>query len=222
MPSIYALKPRFQRLLRPLVGALARAGATANQVTVAAVALSAAGGAAIALAPAARWPLLALPAVLLTRMGMNAVDGMLAREHGQASRLGAVLNELGDVVADSLLYLPLALVPGIDPRWLVAAVVAALWAEVAGVVAVEIGAARRYDGPMGKSDRAAAFGLLALLLGLGVPAGRWVDLALAAVVVLALATVANRVRRALAEGAAAAAAAAAEAASPADPRRAAR
>lgn len=202
MPSVYDLKPRFQRLLRPLGGALARAGVTANQVTVAAVALSAAGGAVIALAPGERWPLLALPAVLFVRMALNAVDGMLAREHGQASRLGAVLNELGDVVADSLLYLPLALVPGIDPRWLVAAVVAALWAEMAGIVAVEIGAARRYDGPMGKSDRAAVFGLLALVLGLGVPAGRWVDVVLAAVVILALLTVANRVRRALAEAAA--------------------
>jgi CDP-diacylglycerol--glycerol-3-phosphate 3-phosphatidyltransferase len=42
-------------------------------------------------------------------MALNAIDGMLAREHGQASRLGAVLNELGDVVADAGLYLPLAL-----------------------------------------------------------------------------------------------------------------
>lgn len=198
MPSVYDLKPRFQRLLRPLVGALARAGVTANQVTVAAVALSAAGGAAIALAPGARWPLLALPAVLLVRMALNAVDGMLAREHGQASRLGAVLNELGDVVADSLLYLPLALVPGIDPRWLVAVVVVALWTEVAGVVAVQIGAARRYDGPLGKSDRAAALGLLALLLGLEVPGGRWVQGYLAALVGLGVLTVVQRCRRALA------------------------
>jgi CDP-diacylglycerol--glycerol-3-phosphate 3-phosphatidyltransferase len=124
------------------------------------------------------------------------------------------LNELGDVVADSLLYLPLALVPGVHAGWLVAAVVASLWTEMAGVVAIQVGASRRYDGPMGKSDRAAAFGLLALLLGVGVPAGRWVDVALAAVAVLALVTVVHRVRRALAEGAGASATA--------DPRRAAR
>ena len=198
MPSVYALKPAFQRRLRPLVGALARAGATANQVTLAAVAHSAAGGAAIALAPAARWPLLALPAVLLARMALNAIDGMLAREHGQASRLGAILNELGDVVADSLLYLPLALVPGVHPGWLVAAVVTSLWTEVAGVVAVQIGAARRYDGPFGKSDRAAAFGLLGLLLGFGARPGRWLDAVLAVLVLLALVTVVQRARRALA------------------------
>ena len=34
--SIYELKPRFQGLLRPMTGALARSGVTANQVTIAA------------------------------------------------------------------------------------------------------------------------------------------------------------------------------------------
>ena len=34
--TLYALKPRFQGLLRPLVARLAAAGVTANQVTVAA------------------------------------------------------------------------------------------------------------------------------------------------------------------------------------------
>jgi CDP-diacylglycerol--glycerol-3-phosphate 3-phosphatidyltransferase len=74
------------------------------------------------------------------------------------------------------------------------------------VVAVQIGAARRYDGPLGKSDRAAVFGLLGLLLGLGARTGWWLDALLAALVLLALATVINRARRALAEAPAAAAA----------------
>ena len=55
-----------------------------------------------------------LPVILLVRMGLNAVDGMLAREFGQKSRLGAVLNEVGDVLSDAALYLPLALVPQIS------------------------------------------------------------------------------------------------------------
>ena len=37
MPTIYDLKPAFQRLLAPLVHGLARAGVTANAVTVAAL-----------------------------------------------------------------------------------------------------------------------------------------------------------------------------------------
>lgn len=199
MASIYDLKPRFQALLRPLTRWLAGAGVTANQVTVFAALLSAAAGLVLCLRPAAGWPLLLIPGVLFARMALNAIDGMLAREHGQKSRLGAVLNELGDVVADAALYLPLAAVPGVSPPLVVAIVLLAVIAEMAGVVGVQIGASRRYDGPMGKSDRAFAFGLLALLLGLGVAPGRWTTAFLAVVALLAALTIINRSRRALAE-----------------------
>ncbi len=199
MATTYDLKPRFQALLRPVCGALARAGVTANQVTVAAALLSAAGGAAILWLPEARWPLLALPVVLFLRMALNAIDGMLAREHDMKSRLGAVLNELGDVVADAMLYLPLAAVPGV-PGWLVAGLVmAGILVEMTGVVGIQIGASRRYDGPVGKSDRAFIFGLLAFLLGIGIGAGVWVDILLALGLALSGITVINRARKALAE-----------------------
>ena len=199
MATIYDLKPGFQALLRPVCGALARAGVTANQVTVAAALLSAAGGAAILWLPEARWPLLALPVVLFLRMALNAIDGMLAREHDMKSRLGAVLNELGDVVADAMLYLPLAAVPGV-PGWLVAGLVmAGILVEMTGVVGIQICPSRRYDGPVGKSDRAFIFGLLAFLLGIGIGAGVWVDILLALALVLSGITVVNRARKALAE-----------------------
>lgn len=200
MPSVYQLKPAFQALLRPLVGGLVRLGLTANQVTVAALLMSLAVGAAIFLRPAAGWPLLLLPAALLARMALNAIDGMMAREHGQRSRLGAILNELGDVLSDAALYLPLARVPGFEPVLVAPLVVLAVASETAGVLALAVGAERRYDGPMGKSDRAFVFGLLGLLLGLGVAPGRWLDLVLAAVLLLLLVTIVNRARRALAAG----------------------
>src|SRR5438067_422929 len=107
MPSIYSLKPRFQNLLRPLVRALAGMGITANQVTLFACILSVAIGALLAYAGSRRL-LLILPAFLFLRMALNAVDGMLAREFGQKSDLGAYLNELTDVISDSFLYLPYA------------------------------------------------------------------------------------------------------------------
>jgi len=199
MPSVYDLKPAFQGLLRPLCRALARAGVTANQVTVAAALMSMAAGGLIAWRPAARWPLLLLPAVLLLRMALNALDGMLAREHAMKSALGGILNELGDVVSDAALYLPLGLVPGVAPALVVAAVVLAALTEMTGVVAVQIGASRRYDGPMGKSDRAVVFGAAGLALGLGVPAARFMNVLLALLVALLAATVVRRARGALAE-----------------------
>jgi CDP-diacylglycerol--glycerol-3-phosphate 3-phosphatidyltransferase len=201
MASIYQLKPAFQGLLRPLVRALARAGVTANQVTLAAVALAFAVGAAIAACPDRR-VLLLLPATLFVRMAMNAIDGMLAREHGQASRLGAILNELGDVVADAAMYLPLALRTEFPAAAVVVLVVLAVVVEMTGVIGVQIGASRRYDGPFGKSDRAFVVGASGLLLGLGVPSGLWLDGVLWLCVLLSAATVANRARRALAEVAA--------------------
>ena len=199
MPSVYDLKPAFQRLLRPLCGSLARAGVTANQVTVAAALLSLAAGGLVAWRPAARWPLLLIPGVLLVRMALNAIDGMLAREHGQKSALGGILNELGDVVSDAGLYLPLALVPGITPWLVVILVLLAGLTEMTGLAAVQIGASRRYDGPMGKSDRAVALGALCLALGLGAPAGSWTNVLLTLLDVALVLTVINRSRQALRE-----------------------
>ena len=204
MASIYQLKPGFQRLLRPLASGLVRAGATPNQVTVAALLLSAAVGAAIAARPEERWPLLLLPAALFARMALNALDGMMAREHGLASPLGALLNELSDVASDALLYLPLARVAPFPPAAVVLVVLLAALGELAGVAAVGIGASRRYDGPMGKSDRAFVLGALGLLLGLGVGGEAWVPWVVWIVAALGALTVANRVRGALRERAAAA------------------
>jgi CDP-diacylglycerol--glycerol-3-phosphate 3-phosphatidyltransferase len=201
MASLYDLKPGFQSLLRPWAAKLAEGGITANQMTLAAATLSILAGGLIALWPEAGWPLLLLPPVLFLRMALNALDGMLARDHGQASRLGALLNELGDLVSDAALYLPLALVPGMPAGLMVVAVTLGLIAETAGVLALTIGAARRYDGPLGKSDRAVAFGGVALLLGLGVPPGGWLDAVLWAAVMLGALTVANRARKALKAGA---------------------
>jgi CDP-diacylglycerol--glycerol-3-phosphate 3-phosphatidyltransferase len=200
MVSIYDLKPKFQALLRPLTRRLAHWGVTANMVTIAAALLSLAAGAAVACWPDQDWPLLLLPGILFVRMALNAIDGMLAREHDMKTRLGAALNELGDVVSDAALYLPLALVRGVRPALLVVLVVLAVIGEMTGVVAVQIGSSRRYDGPLGKSDRAFALGALALLLGCGVPRGPWVDIVLGVLIALAALTVVQRARRALKEG----------------------
>lgn len=199
MASVYDLKPAFQGLLRPLTRALFRAGVTANMVTVAAAVLSVAVGAFLAASRGSRAALLLVPATLFLRMALNAIDGMLAREHAQKSKLGALLNELGDVVSDSALYLPFALVPGFDPGLVVGIVVLAGLTELTGVLGLTIGATRRYDGPMGKSDRAFVFGLVALLLALGLRPGPWLLAVQAAIFVLLLLTVANRARRALRE-----------------------
>ena len=198
MMTLYALKPRFQNTLRPVARGLHGRGVSANQVTVAALLLAVATAGAMGLwpTPAMLW---LLPPVLLLRMALNALDGMLAREFQQPTPLGAVLNELGDVLADAVLYLPLALFPGVSAVLVAALVWLALLSEFCGVAAVQIGARRRYDGPMGKSDRALLLGGIAVALGCGAPAGFWLTALLFAANGLLILTCYNRVRAALRE-----------------------
>jgi CDP-diacylglycerol--glycerol-3-phosphate 3-phosphatidyltransferase len=194
------LKGRFQQLLRPTVRMVAAVGISANQVTIATCVLSAALGVWLALKIANPRLLLLLPPFFVIRMALNAMDGMLAREFGQKSNLGAYLNELADVISDAFLYLPLAYVPGFDPLWIGAIIVLSGVSELAGVVATMTGASRRYDGPMGKSDRALAFGAAALWLGMGGHFAPWASSAFQkAIVLLLLLTIVNRVRKGLAE-----------------------
>jgi len=199
MLTIYQLKSRFQNLLRPLCDRLASAGVTANQVTIAAVLLSVVTGACMALWPKASWPFLLLPLVLLVRMGLNALDGMLAREHGQQSKLGAILNEMGDVVSDACLYLPFAMVSFVSPMIVVLFILLAIIGEMMGIVSIQIGASRRYDGPMGKSDRAALFGLAGILIVIGVTSPLVYMILFGAGAALAALTIINRARAALNE-----------------------
>jgi CDP-diacylglycerol---glycerol-3-phosphate 3-phosphatidyltransferase len=197
--SLYALKPRFQALLRPLVGRLAAAGVTANQVTIAAVVGSVAVGAAMLWYAEHRAIFLLLPAWLLLRMALNAIDGMLAREFGQKSRLGACLNEIGDVVADAVLYAPFAAVPPFGPIGIGLVIFLAALSELSGVLGPMIGAGRRYDGPLGKSDRALVFGALACWIAISDRLPDWIGWLIPLISLLLIVTVVNRVRAGLRE-----------------------
>jgi CDP-diacylglycerol--glycerol-3-phosphate 3-phosphatidyltransferase len=161
--------------------------------------LSAAAGIAICLYPEKSTVLLVLPIVLFIRMALNAIDGMMARELDMKTNLGAFLNELGDVASDTMLYLPLALVYGFRPDLVVLVVLLAALTEMTGVLAQALGGERRYEGPMGKSDRAFVFGALGLTLGLGVSPAHWLTPLMVVVLILLVATVLNRAIRGLRE-----------------------
>ena len=164
MLSLYALKPGFQALLRPIVRTLAQVDVTANAVTLGSLVMCACYGALLAMT-SSKVVLLFLPAVLLLRMALNAIDGMLAREHAKASILGARLNEFGDVLSDICLYLPFMTL--VTPAELVLLVVlTGLVVEFAGILSCAHGGERNYQGPFGKSDRAAFFAAIAVTLSL--------------------------------------------------------
>lgn len=197
--SIYALKPSFQALLRPLTHALAQSGVTANQVTITTGAVSIALGAwLIAMLPDTRWFVL-LPLWMFARMALNAIDGMLARELGQQSRLGSYVNELSDVLSDIALYLPFALLPPFSALWTGIVILLAMLAEYAGALGPLAGASRRQDGPMGKSDRAVVFGALGLCAGVVSPLPQWLSVVMPILAVALVMTIINRVRGGLRE-----------------------
>jgi CDP-diacylglycerol--glycerol-3-phosphate 3-phosphatidyltransferase len=137
-----------------------------------------------------------IPIWMFIRMALNAIDGMLAREFNQKSSLGAYLNELCDVASDTALYIVFVLTA--DARVVITVVILSIISEYAGVMSPLVGAKRRYDGPMGKSDRAFVFGALGIMAALGLMMNI-IDYLLWAVAILLIFTIFNRVKEGIRE-----------------------
>ena len=161
--SIYDLKPKFQNLLRPPVIKLEQRGVTANQVTLTACTISVILGLILTALSGYHWLFILIPIWLFVRMALNAIDGMLAREFNQKSRLGGYLNEITDVLSDAALYLPFAFISPFDGLQIGLIIWLSALTEFCGVLGQVQGKTRRYDGPLGKSDRAFLFGVLGLV-----------------------------------------------------------
>ncbi|MGP1533413.1 MAG: CDP-alcohol phosphatidyltransferase family protein [Campylobacter sp.] len=195
--SIYELKPKFQNLLRPLVKLLYSAGVTANQVTLVACVLSILLGALLVKFADVYTLFFLLPIWMFLRMALNAIDGMLAREFNQKTPLGGYLNEATDVISDAALYIPFAFVAPFGWGVISLVIFLAFMSEFLGVLGQVHGSGRRYDGPMGKSDRAFVFGLIGTIYAVFGQLPSWFSWTLYAVALLLVLTCINRVRRGL-------------------------
>ena len=197
--SIYDLKPKFQNLLRPLVIKLEQRGVTANQVTLTACAISVILGLILTALSGYHWLFILIPIWLFVRMALNAIDGMLAREFNQKSRLGGYLNEITDVVSDAALYLPFAFVSPFDALQIGLIIWLSALTEFCGVLGQVQGKTRRYDGPLGKSDRAFLFGVLGLVYVFVPTLPDFLYWLLWVAIILLIATCLKRVKSGLAE-----------------------
>lgn len=197
MPTIYDLKPKFQAMLRPVTRILHQFGITANSITIAAVIASVLYGGWMFLDSTRHFSFLLLPLFMFFRMALNAIDGMLAREYVQQSKLGVILNEVGDVVSDAALYAAFGFLPGVHTGMVATIVFLSVFTEFVGVLGQVVGGGRRYDGPLGKSDRAFLFGVLGLMVGFDLPILAYLDYGFSIVIILLVWTVVNRVRQAL-------------------------
>lgn len=154
MISIYNIKPKFQKLLRPTLEKLYRLNISANQITISSIVLSLIIGIAFWFSDVYNLLFLALPIGLLIRMALNALDGMMAKEYNQQSKKGELLNEVGDIISDLFIYFPLLKFENGIIYIIVAFICLSLINEFSGIMGKIVGGERRYEGPMGKSDRA--------------------------------------------------------------------
>jgi CDP-diacylglycerol---glycerol-3-phosphate 3-phosphatidyltransferase len=197
--SIYQLKPKFQAFLRPYADYLYSANITANQVTLMACFGSILIAFIVGRFAAYQWIFGLIPIWMFIRMALNAIDGMLAREYNQKSNLGAYLNEICDVVSDCALLLIFTQINQVDTILVIVIVLLSFLTEYVGVLGLMVGCARRYDGPMGKSDRAFAFSLISLGIATYLLPLDWLNILLLLITFLLLITVINRVRKGLQE-----------------------
>ena len=197
IPSTYSLKPAFQRLLLPIMYSLRGLGISPNALTWMAIILSGALGLMFLRgATNPNWYFV-IAAGLVLRMMLNALDGMMARHYKMTSTGGAYLNELGDVVSDALVIWPLALLPGVHAGWVGGLLWLAALNEMSGVMGGWLAGDRRYDGPMGKSDRTLVWGLFCLLLGAGVNVYSYIEYGLACVMAFLICSTFIRIRKVL-------------------------
>ena len=200
MISVYNLKSTFSDVLRPICNVLVSIGVTANMVTISAFILSVITGALIYFyIPKCTVVYWILPISLFIRMALNNIDGVIAREHNQKTNIGAIYNELGDILSDIAIYVPLLLVLHSNFYLILLFTVLTLISETVGIMGVQIGASRHYDGPMGKSDRAFWLSLVAIAAYFGLICCNVSNIIIGIVCLLLIYTIFNRIIGALKE-----------------------
>jgi len=190
--GLYRLKPASQAVVAPVARWLVRHRVSPDLVTWSAVPVGLAGGACLALSASVPVLLLLVPLAAALRLGLNLLDGMVARESGITHPLGELWNELGDRLADIAFIGGLALHPAVDPRLALGAVIAALVASYAGITARAAGGRRQYGGIMSKPGRMATLAVSApLTFVVGDPV--WLTLAAWVILIGGIMTAATRI-----------------------------
>lgn len=163
MISTYKIKPKFQQMLMPLLKMLRKMGVSPNALTLMAVLLSFVIGYLFWSSAEHHSHFLFVALGLLLRMMLNALDGMMARIYNLQSKLGEILNEVGDIVSDIVIFFPLIIFENLDVKLSIAFISLSIVNEFCGIMAKVVSGDRRYDGPMGKSDRALLIGVICII-----------------------------------------------------------
>jgi phosphatidylglycerophosphate synthase len=155
-------------IVKSLASRLAKAGVSANAISVLGMLTGLLAGAALVFT--ARRPELArvlwvaAAAFIQLRLLANMLDGMVAIESGTASKVGELYNEVPDRVSDTAVLVGLGYAAGGDPVWGWAAALAAMFTAYVRTTGKGAGAKSDFRGPMAKQQRMFLVTLTAIFL----------------------------------------------------------
>lgn len=159
---LYKLKGGFQKIAAKFAGS----SMTANHASVAGVLFFLGVALCFYFSSQYPWLLLCIPVLSFLRFVVNALDGLLARTQGTASPAGEVLNEISDVLGDTISYGILFFVYPAHAGAVFVFIIAIWFCELAGVMAKNLPNGVRGQESMGgaKPERAVFLSLYALYL----------------------------------------------------------
>lgn len=159
------LRPVAAIFLDPIVEAADAVGLTPNAVSVLAFVSAAVAGVAFALGDRFVYWYLVGAAFVFANGWLDLLDGALAREQDVASRSGDLLDHVLDRYADIVIVAGLAAGTG---QWVLgfAAITGVVMTSYLGTQAIAVGFDRVYGGLLGRADRLALIGVVAVAVTL--------------------------------------------------------
>jgi phosphatidylglycerophosphate synthase len=162
--GIYAIKPKFQRTLKPLENLFVALKIGPTGVNLLGFVMAALAGLGILVSPHHPIWLIMTAVAVNTRTACNALDGLVARRMGVASNFGEVLNELIDRFSDSLLFICIYFLRSTNNTLALFTLVVILINSFLSILSKAAGGSRRYNGIVGKADRMIYMSVTALIV----------------------------------------------------------
>jgi phosphatidylglycerophosphate synthase len=162
--GIYAIKPKFQKTLRPIENMFVRHHVHPTIVNLLGFTMATIGAIAILVSPKHPWALLVTAVVVNARTACNALDGLVARRLGVASNFGEVLNELIDRFSDSVLFLSIYALSVTNNTLALFTLLVILLNSFLSILSKAAGASRQYGGIVGKADRMIYMSIACLII----------------------------------------------------------
>jgi phosphatidylglycerophosphate synthase len=162
------------RALQSLAMAFARAGVSANAISVSGMVFGVAAGVCLSQTSAhPEWALafwLAGAAFVQLRLLANLLDGMVAMERKTASRIGELYNEVPDRVSDYAILVGLGYSAGGHVVWGYAAACFAILTAYIRAMGKAAGVPNQFCGPMAKQQRMFIVTILSIYCAFAPPA----------------------------------------------------